>query len=328
MASEKIQKAAVIGLGSIGRRHARNLTALGVEPWGYDPSAEARAAAQREGIAAYDDAEVAIAAADCILICTPTQYHADDLARALAHGKPIMVEKPIAHRLSAVPALNAQQRDSVFVAYNLRYNPAIRAARSWLNQGSVGRIDWIRIHAAMFLPDWRPHTDYRRGYAADPVGGGALLDFSHEFDLALHLFGPASVSGALLGRSPRLGLSTEDCAEVLLQFTGGAIGTVHVDYCSKPIDRWVEAAGENGRLRIDLIRRKAEIRSADDSVLHTFSAENAADADYIAEVADFLAAARGQAGSGILCTAEQAMESLQIIENAKRLCSPGQRHDG
>lgn len=308
---------AVLGLGSIGLRHARSLLGLGRQVIGFDPSPERRAMLEADGGQAVDHSDAAIAAADGVVIATPSAHHRDDLARTVAAGRHAFVEKPFCHSQDGVASIldSAESQGLVvFAAHNLRYHPCTRAARAVLDSGELGKIHWGRLLAASYLPDWRPGADYRAGYANDPRSGGAIFDFIHEFDLAWHLMGPAQVLSAH-GRSGVLGLESEEIADAILAHESGARSSIHVDYVTRPRRRVTEIVGENGLLRLDLDRRQfLHLGQGGDIVTETAFAGGYGD-DYVAEMAAFLACIAG--GEKPHCDGREALACLNLIHSVR-----------
>ncbi|MBO6782201.1 MAG: Gfo/Idh/MocA family oxidoreductase [Alphaproteobacteria bacterium] len=278
---------AVLGLGSIGQRHARNLAALGARVTGYDPDRAAGAdiAERRETRAA------ALEDADAVIVASPSKAHLDDLEAALDAGCHVLVEKPLGHdRARAAALVERAEREGriVVVGHNLRFHPAVSRLRSLLADRTIGNPIWLRALAASHLPDWRPGRDHRTGYAADPQAGGVIMDFTHEIDLAVHLLGPGELVTAAAANTGRVGLPTEDMADLVVAHATGARSNIHVDYLTRPAQRMVEVAGDDGFARADLIARTLDVHAVDGSVIRKERFDGSFDDDYIAEARHFL----------------------------------------
>lgn len=311
----------ILGLGSIGRRHARNLKQLGREVIGFDPSPAARESFRQEGGETVDTREQGLARADAIVIATPNQSHGDDLRDAVAAGSHVFIEKPMAHRTEALPELVASADEQglvVFPGLNQRFNPAVAAARERIADGSLGMPLWARFSCASYLPDWRPGTDYRKGYAADPRTGGVLFDLLHEFDMAHHLLGDTQVVCAAARNTGMLEIEAEDCADVLLRHESGVQSALHLDYVTRPPLRGIEVAGSEGYLKID-VRARGLARWRNDGTLaeeRTF--DSTADAEYLAQMRQFLNCI--DHGEQPACPPREAIGVLQQVIDARALC--------
>jgi predicted dehydrogenase len=246
--------ALVVGLGSIGRRHARNWAALGLGPVSV---ARQVGLAQPEplGVAArefFDLDEALATRPDVVLVTNPTGLHVDTALRAVRAGAHVFVEKPLGDSLDGVAELlSAAQtaRRHVMVGYNLRFHPGLARVKELVGAGAVGRIVSVRATVGEYLPGWHPAEDYRQGYSARrDLGGGAVLTLSHELDAVGWLLGaPAQVMGVAI-HATSLEVDTDDVAEITLRYPR-CLASVHMDYARRPPARSLEVVGEEGVLR-------------------------------------------------------------------------------
>lgn len=313
-------KIGVLGLGSIGLRHARSLLGAGLAVKGFDPSPDRGAALADLGGLPVESRAAALDGADGVVVATPPARHIEDLECAVEAGKHVFVEKPIGHRLDGIEdILRAADAGglAVFAGLNLRFHPVIKAAISLLDTGRLGTPLWARLLAASYLPDWRPGQDYRQGYAADPATGGALFDFIHEFDLAVHLLGPARVVAAAARRTGVLDIPSEDCADVLLGHASGAHSAIHVDYVTRPRRRRIEIAGEGGIMELDLEACRLVLLDREGMETSAQSFPRDTDGMYAEEMRAFLSCMRD--GAAPPCDGWQALEVLRLVIEARRL---------
>src|SRR5437763_1616530 len=230
-------RALLVGLGSIGRRHARNWAALG-----YGPLAACRqfGRAQPEPlgteVAEYHDLEQALERErpDVVLVTNPTSLHVETASRALRAGAHLFVEKPLGSSTDGVCDLLEAARHAhrqLMVGYNLRFHPGLARLKALVQQRAIGTIVSARAEVGEYLPDWHPWEDYRDGYSGRRnLGGGAILTFSHELDALCWLVGAPRRVTAMASHVSSLEIDTEDVAEIVLEFGSGALGSVHVDY--------------------------------------------------------------------------------------------------
>lgn len=170
-------RVAVIGIGSIGLRHARNILALGHEAIATDSDDAALERACQLGAR-----RGALKEADAVLICTPATTHAAVACDLLAHGYrgPLFVEKPLALSVDEAEIFAAWPHPTTMVGYMLRHHHMARAMRAMFRTPVTGR---FFVHSDM--SKW-PGQSY----------GDPLLEYSHEIDLALWMGAPSTVSGA------------------------------------------------------------------------------------------------------------------------------------
>lgn len=311
---------AVLGLGSIGLQHARNLLSLGEQVVGFDPDPARRALLEDQGGTAVDGREQALEDADRVVIASPNAHHADDLDCALSAGSHVFIEKPLAHRTEGIAALlaDAAKRGlTVFAGLNARFNPVVTAARDSLREGCLGRVYWGRLLAASYLPDWRPGRDYRTGYAADPATGGVFFDAIHEFDIARFLFGPGKTVAAAAHSTGAIDLEAEDCADAVVRHESGVQCSIHLDYLTRPRRRRFEVAGESGLLEVDVAERRLRMWHSDGRSELERVFQSTVDQEYLREMESFLACARGAAVPA--CDGFEALAVLEQVLSARRM---------
>ncbi len=292
----------VVGAGSIGRRHLRNLRALGVQRLAACDPAEDRLAPVVEelGIQGYADYEEALAQLrpEIVFVCTPPVLHLPQTLAAVRANAHVFVEKPLAHALDDVDALVAEaaaRERIVQVGYNLRFHPGLRRVKELLDQGTIGRVLWAQLEVGQYLPDWRPWQDYRQSYTARrALGGGIVLDASHELDYLVWLLGVPSAVLCLSGRVSSLEVDVEDCATVLLRFPSGAQADVHLDFVQRAYSRSCKLAGEEGTLLWDYTGQQVRLYRAERAAWEVEEHPCELNQMYLAEVEAFFdSVARG-----------------------------------
>ncbi len=269
----------VIGAGSIGQRHLRNLLALGQDVVAvFDPSDtrrdEVRRVAPERCLVTGDERAVFERDADAAVICSPTHRHLDQALAAVRRGWHAFVEKPLSHTLVGIDALvdeAARGRRAVLVGCNLRFLPSLQLVRRLVEDGRIGRPLSARAHCGYYLPYWRPTTDYRDGYGArQATGGGIILDSVHEFDYLTWLLGMPREVFAYAGKVSTLEIDTEDTADVLMRFDFGAVANVHLDYLQRTYRRSCELIGEDGVIAWDYISQSVTVYGKDDRRMEVF----------------------------------------------------------
>lgn len=247
----------IIGLGSIGRRHARNLAVL--QP-------NSRFTFVRR-IAETDELSEALAAdvvtdlgdidgdVDLAVVATPSADHAVVLPELINRAWPLFVEKPIVSEVLDCDRIESILDDAPpalrVAGFNLRYLPSLLRLRRELATVGVGRLARASLVAGQWLPDWRPDADYLDSYSAHASrGGGVELDLSHEFDIARWLFGELSVVAARGDKRTELGLDSNDTSiSVLAPASGdGPTITISLDYVSRRPVRRYDIVGDDASL--------------------------------------------------------------------------------
>lgn len=315
-------KLAVLGLGSIGMRHAKNALAMGITVVGYDPELSRRKAFKNIGGIAANSRNEALQGAQAAVIASPNAYHLEDIRAVLEEQCHIMVEKPIAHSIEGLEGLLSKAKKQnllIYAAHNLRVHPAVKAAKKILEQKQLGKILWARSIAASYLPNWRPKQDYRKGFAVDSETGGAVFDFIHEFDLLAHLLGRFTVKSVLARHTGILEMEAEDIVDAILYHEGNIVSVLHIDYLTRPPIRTTEIAGSEGRLTIDILNRSLVHATIDGATVIDKHFGGKHDDDYIEEMHLFMAAIKNE--SNLPCDGEEALIVLEEIIKLRELAN-------
>ena len=153
----------------------------------------------------------------------------------------MLIEKPLAATSDGIDELSrvvAAKNLHVTVGYQLRFHAAVMRLRELVCSGSLGRLLAIRAEFGQYLPTWRPSRDYRETYTAQAaLGGGILLDASHEIDYVRWFAGEIRCVYAAAGHLSRLEMDAEDTAAMILRFDGDVLGEVHVDCLQRGYSR-------------------------------------------------------------------------------------------
>jgi predicted dehydrogenase len=242
---------ACIGGGSIGERHLRNLISLGQKDLVvFDPdTGRAAGVAAKHAVERASSLDAAVEGSDVVLICSPPHLHREHILAASDGRRALFIEKPLVATVQDLDALAATSVTDArtFVACNFRFHPPMARLKALVVNGDLGKVYSLRGRFGQYLPDWRPTTDYRKGYSANrSLGGGIVLDRVHEFDYAVWLLGAVRDAIAVTARVGDLEIDVEDLAEITLQFQSGAIGQLHVDYLRPEYDCSCEVVGEHG----------------------------------------------------------------------------------
>jgi predicted dehydrogenase len=262
-------RVAVLGCGSIGRRHVRNLRAIGdVQIACFDPVVEsAKNLAETVESESFDQIEGIWAwRPQAVVVAAPTEEHVPLALEALAHDCDLFVEKPLSHSLAGVEELCAEaaRRERVtLVGCNMRFHPGPAAVKRLQDAGEIGAVQSSRIQTGSYLPRWRPDSDYRESYSASREAGGAVLDCIHEIDLALWYHGPASLLAAVVRPATGIGLATDGLAELLLEHESGVLSSLHLNFVQRDYRRCCQVIGERGTIYWDFAEGVVRVHGED-----------------------------------------------------------------
>jgi predicted dehydrogenase len=247
----------IAGLGSIGRRHLKNLTFLGQHDiLLYRTHRSTLSDDELSDFPIETNLKDALAhQPDAVIVSNPTSLHLEVAIPAAQAGCHIFLEKPISHSLERIDEFRdtvISKGVQVFVGYQFRFHPSLKAAHQYLKDGKIGKPLSIRAHWGEYLPYWHPWEDYRQGYSArSDLGGGVTLTLSHPLDYLHWMIGDISELFAFIGKISDLELEVEDLAEISLRFKNGCIGSVHLDYAQIPATHNLEIIGSKGTIRWD-----------------------------------------------------------------------------
>ncbi len=247
----------IAGLGSIGRRHLRNLAALKQKDIILLRSHRATLPeADLEGYPVETDIHAALEKyrPDAVVAANPTALHMDVAIPAAKAGCSILLEKPVSNTLDRLDELAAALRSGggqLLVGFQFHFHPTLQKAAALLSAEAIGRPLSFHIQWGEYLPSWHPWEDFKKSYAArSDLGGGVILTLTHPLDYLRLLLGDAESLWALTGAN-NLGLDVEDTAEIGLKMVNGAIGSIHVDYNQRPTSHRWEIVGSNGTMKWD-----------------------------------------------------------------------------
>lgn len=327
-----VDRVLIVGLGSIGRRHLRLARQL-------LPSADIRVLRHQPSneLPEFSDGcfsqlnEAIDFAPQLAVIASPASFHLP-VAIALANaGTNLLVEKPLASDLEGVEELIAccQSKQVVLLTgYNLRFLPSLQKFRELLHANTIGRILSVRCEIGQYLPTWRPESDYRQGVSAQrALGGGALLELSHELDYLRWIFGEIDWVMASLSKQSALEIDVEDTAHLTLGFcdakgANGLIGTLNLDFIRHDTTRLCTAIGEFGSLHWNGLTGAVEQFIAGTSHwCELYRHQHQRDDSYLAEWQHMLTCI--QTGETPLITGADGLQVLRIVDAARRSSASG-----
>jgi len=249
----------IAGFGSIGRRHFRNLKALGQNDILFLRSK--RSTLPDDEIAPYP-VETDLRAAlshqpDAVIVSNPTSLHLDVAIPAAEMGGHLFLEKPISHSMEGIDQLQAaviKGGGRVLVGFQFRYHPQLVQLKSLLDKKVIGQPVSVRVQWGEYLPGWHPWENYKAGYSArKDLGGGVVLTLSHPLDYLRWLLGEVSALWAFTTPVAALEIDVDAAAEIGLRFQNGVIGSLHLDYIQRPNTHSLEIVGSKGTIRWDYV---------------------------------------------------------------------------
>jgi len=271
---------AVIGLGNISIRHRGNLKKLFPKAKVYAVSASGRTPSE-----IIENADKVLSSIDeiininpkFVIVASPATFHAEHAIPFIQAGIPVLIEKPLSastiesHKILAAADLH---KTPVAVGYCLRYLSSSQEIKRLLDNKIVGKVYNVFVEIGQFLPDWRLTKNYRDSVSASSkLGGGALLELSHELDYIQWLFGELNLLSAILRSSKELSLEVEDLADILAKTSKRSVVSIHLDFLQKQAYRKCRVLGSEGVLEWNLIKNQITLTNKEKNEL-IFDASN------------------------------------------------------
>lgn len=238
---------ALIGAGVMGRLHCQHLQDLTEAQLCAiaDPGPQAADFAAECGVPYFADHQQMLEQAkpEAVIVANPNALHVTTALDCIAAGIPVLLEKPVGVHLDEVRELAAASERRgvpVLVGHHRRHNPLIARARQMIEEGALGRLTTVTALWQLQKPDSYFDIPWRR-----EAGAGMLLtNLIHDLDLLRHLCGEVRQVQAITCNSVR-GFANEDSVAVLLQFEGGALGSLTGSDAVAAPWSWELDSGEN-----------------------------------------------------------------------------------
>ena len=255
-----VKKAIVIGCGSIGQRHIKNLKSIGIE---HIFAIRSRKGFHKElpsdlGVTELIDwSDIQREKPDIAIISNPTSLHLDTAMKLAPQVKGILMEKPLSNSLKGVnnlvDAIN-KNKTVFFMGYNLMFHPIVSSIKEFINSNNLGKMINFQCQVGHWLPNWHPYEDYRKSYfAKKELGGGVSLTLIHEIHLAIELAGkPLEVCG-MKSESSLLDVDKQIdvISDIMIRHYSGCVSQIHMDYIQNPFHRTGMINFERGWISYD-----------------------------------------------------------------------------
>lgn len=329
----EVSTALIIGAGSIGQRHIRNLKLIGIHNIIAlrSKKGHCKKLPMELGVIEVDTWEAAIQCKpDIAIIANPTSLHLDAAVKVAEYVKGIMIEKPLSHSMVGCKELldTFKKKNIVsFVGHNLMFHPIVKNIKQFADENDLGKVINIQCQVGQWLPDWHPNEDYRKSYfSRKDLGGGVSLTLIHEIHLALELAGlPMQVYG-MLSNYDVLDVDVDVCSDLMVKHEGGAVSQIHLDYLQRPSHRSGSVTFENAWLTYDFNEKRLLGQCNSDAEVNVIWSDVEYDANqmYIEQMQTFIQyVEEGRVKHGY--DAVSSLESLKVVEALFKSNKQGRR---
>lgn len=277
----------IIGLGSIGQRHFRNLKKIkdnykffAIRKKKNSPELDVnnkvinrKFISSKKNINEISEKIAKKKKFYCVFICNPSSLHIKTALKFIKNCKNLFIEKPLSNNIRNVKELSKKivnNKIQCAVGYQLRYHPNLEIIRKLIKSEKFGKTLKATIRNGHYLPYHHRYEDYTKGYAANKkLGGGVILCFIHEIDYANYLFDiPLKVS-CNGGKKSKLKIDVEDHANMIIDYKSQGHYfkvNINIDFIEKSEKRFCKIYFEKGIVNWDLKKNTLTIKSKEKKI--------------------------------------------------------------
>jgi predicted dehydrogenase len=255
---------------------------------------------------------------DIIIFANPATERFPILSKLVSLNCKFIFEKPIAHDYATaekIASLLKLFKREAIVTYQVRHDFSLHQFRKLIEAGELGKMLNVDIEVGQFLPDWRPNRDYRKSVTANQdLGGGVLLELSHEIDYALWLFGTPSEVTSKVSKVSNFQMDVEDYASAILAYEDNSVVRLSLDCFRREKTRTCIARFENGTIKWDGLSQKITIFDVNENMWKDFQENvNNAHANQWIDIVRF-----AESGISSSSTVNEAKLVLSLVESIKK----------
>ena len=317
----------VLGCGSIGKRHMRNLISIGINTeniFAVDPRDDRLKEVNALGVTnisndynnVINKEEIDIA-----VVCSPTSLHIKQCIDLAKKNINLFIEKPLADSKEGIEELIDivnKNKLTVALAYVFRFSPLTQKVKSILEEGKLGKVLWVRGEFSEYLPDFHPYEDYRSFYMAKKeLGGGSILDQSHIMDLILYLISSYKEVYAVNTNLSSLEITTDDIAEMIVKLEDNVLASIHTDIFGRSHKKTLEIKAERGNILLDVYDDSVSVYYSETKSTEVFKKlTKDFNQNYIDEMNNFIASCDNK--EDVRTTLDEGIQTMNLILAAKK----------
>lgn len=292
---------AIIGYGSIGKRHEKNCISLGHHV---------------DVASLHEDKKLRLKKYDLVIVCSKTSSRLKDIKKFRHLSRNFLIEKPVAatyHDALSIKKILASK--NVRIGYCLIFNPIVKAVKQIINKKTLGNIYFVQIYAGSYLPNWRKDEDYSKRFSAKKTeGGDVALELIHEINYAQYLFDDKvkniySYQDKISG----LKITSDDIAHFTITQNRRCL-TITLNYFQLFAQRNITLVGQYGTLFADFVNNKIEVFDKSGKRVYNKIFDFAYNQMYIDEVDSMIRFIQGKEKQSQILSINQGIRDLGVVE--------------
>ena len=198
-------KVVIIGFGSIGQRHCKNLLDKSNAEIFLCTKQNTRNFKNNKRIQNLPSLEKCLKnQPDIGLVCNTSNLHVQTAIKLAKNRCHLLIEKPLSNSLKNITTLLSlveKNKIITLMGFNLRFHPCLIKVKQLLSKNKIGRVIYVHAENGSYLPDWHPEENYKKSYPSrNALGGGVVLTCLHEIDYLYWLFGDVKEVSAITGK--------------------------------------------------------------------------------------------------------------------------------
>lgn len=324
MTKNYLKHIAIVGMGSAGRRHFRIVKKL-------FPNMIISLVRSGKGKKCLEDEiadnlfksipEACENNVDAAIISSPANLHIPQSEKFIKQKIHVLIEKPISTSKKHILELNELAENNTTIAqvgYVLRHNKSLQYFEAKIREGFIGNPLNGRIVCSSYLPNWRPGQNYKNSVSAKPeLGGGVLLELSHELDYLIWLFGDFLEVQSKIIKSNNLGIQCSDTAYIISKHPNNFICSIHLDFNSQISTRECYVTGSEGTIVWDGVNQTVHYNGINGYFKKSFNKKT--DYMYQNQILNFFKSCMYQEIPSVkLLDSFKVMEVIELIEKSDR----------
>ena len=203
--------------------------------------------------------EIALFDPDIVFFCNPSTKRLNFL-NLIKKTKNIFFEKPLSSNYYDAQKILmfTKNKQNILVGYNLRFLNILNFVKKNLIK-YVGKVYSFNCESGYYLPNWRKKNYLNSVSAQKKLGGGAILEMSHELDYIHWIFGNKYMSKIFYLNTKNLKIDVEDNVKIIFNFKNKVLGSLSLDFLSYKKKRFITINGSKGTLKVNLINNDLKL---------------------------------------------------------------------